>query len=78
MNSMWKVFHLREYAYGKTAGICVTMQTLPPPWRVGVMSFNHNEQKPKKFFGFEVGDSVTYIIVAILLIIFIRQVSVLF
>ena len=42
------------------------------------MSFNHNEQKPKKFFGFEVGDSVTYIVVAILLIIFIRQVSVLF
>lgn len=42
------------------------------------MSFNQNEQKPKKFFGVEVGDSVTYIIVAVLLIIFIRQVSVLF
>ncbi|MDP1933202.1 MAG: hypothetical protein Q8L60_17265 [Gammaproteobacteria bacterium] len=41
------------------------------------MSYN-KEQKPKKFFGMEVGDSVTYIIVAILAIIFIRQVSVLF
>ncbi len=42
------------------------------------MSHNINEQKPKKFFGCEVGDSVTYIFVALLLIIFIRQVSVLF
>ncbi len=42
------------------------------------MSFNNDEQKPKKFFGLEVGDSITYIIVALLLIIFIRQVSVLF
>ena len=42
------------------------------------MNHNNNEQKPKKFFGFEVGDSVIYIIVALWLIIFIRQVSVLF
>lgn len=42
------------------------------------MSYNDKQQKPKKFFGMEVGDSITYIIVAILLITFIRQVSVLF
>jgi len=42
------------------------------------MSYNDKQQKPKKFFGMDVGDSITYIIVAILAIIFIRQVSVLF
>ncbi|MEZ5527093.1 MAG: hypothetical protein R3F26_06115 [Gammaproteobacteria bacterium] len=36
------------------------------------------ENKPKKFFGMEVSDTVTYIIIAILTIIFIRQVAVLF
>ncbi|MEX1197475.1 MAG: hypothetical protein WEB57_06420 [Pseudohongiellaceae bacterium] len=34
--------------------------------------------KPGKFFGFEVSDTVTYIVVIVLAIIFIRQVSVLF
>lgn len=42
------------------------------------MSYNDKQQKPRKFFGMEVGDSVTYIIIAILVIIFIRQVSLLF
>lgn len=37
-----------------------------------------NGDKPKKFFGFEVSDTVTYLVVFILAIIFIRQVSVLF
>lgn len=42
-------------------------------------SDNRNDSnKPKKFFGFEVSDTVTYIVVAILALIFIRQVSVLF
>lgn len=35
-------------------------------------------QKPKKFFGMAVSDSVTYLIIVILTIIFIRQVAVLF
>ncbi len=43
---------------------------------------NSDEQdqnnKPGKFFGFEVSDTVTYIIIAILALIFIRQVAVLF
>lgn len=34
--------------------------------------------KPKKFFGFEVSDTITYIVVIVLAIIFIRQVSLLF
>ncbi|WP_339866199.1 hypothetical protein [Pseudohongiella nitratireducens] len=34
--------------------------------------------KPKKFFGFEVSDTVTYIVIAVLFVIFIRQVWVLF
>ena len=36
------------------------------------------EEKSKKFFGLELSDGVTYIIVVILALIFIRQVSVLF
>ena len=42
------------------------------------MSGSNQDQKPKKFFGMTVSDSVTYIIIAILAIIFIRQVLVLF
>jgi hypothetical protein len=42
------------------------------------MNYNDKDPKPKKFFGMEVTDTVTYIIVAILAIIFIRQVAVLF
>jgi hypothetical protein len=42
------------------------------------MSERDQNQKPKKFFGMEVSDTVTYIIIAILTIIFIRQVAVLF
>ncbi|MDX1490772.1 MAG: hypothetical protein R3332_05760 [Pseudohongiellaceae bacterium] len=42
------------------------------------MANNGGKKEPKKFFGFEVGDSVTYLIVAILVVIFVRQVSVLF
>lgn len=39
---------------------------------------NNKNDKPKKFFGFEVSDTVSYIIIVILAIIFIRQVMVLF
>ena len=42
------------------------------------MAERNQEQKPKKFFGMTVSDSVTYIIIVILTIIFIRQVAVLF
>ena len=42
------------------------------------MSENNQDQKPKKFFGMTISDSVTYVIIAILAIIFIRQVVVLF
>lgn len=47
------------------------------------MSFEDDEdttgnEKPKKFFGLELSDTVTYVIVIILAVIFIRQVSVLF
>lgn len=46
------------------------------------MSFEDEEEssqeKPKKFFGLELSDGVTYVIVIILALIFIRQVSVLF
>ena len=42
------------------------------------MAERNQEQKPKKFFGMAISDSVTYIIIAILTIIFIRQVAVLF
>jgi hypothetical protein len=42
------------------------------------MKYNENEPKPKKFFGMEVTDTVTYIIVVILAIIFVRQLAVLF
>lgn len=34
--------------------------------------------KTKKFFGFEVSDTITYIIVIVLALIFIRQLSALF
>lgn len=34
--------------------------------------------RPKKFFGFQVSDTVTYLVVIVLAIIFIRQVSMLF
>ncbi len=43
-----------------------------------MMSFEEDDEKPKTFFGLEMGDSVTYIIVFILAVIFIRQVSALF
>ena len=39
---------------------------------------NTGEGKSKKFFGLELSDGVTYVIVVILALIFIRQVSVLF
>jgi hypothetical protein len=39
---------------------------------------NNKGVKPKKFFGFELSDSITYVIVVVLAIIFIRQVMVLF
>jgi len=42
------------------------------------MSGNDKDPKPKKFFGIEVSDTMTYIVIAVLAIIFIRQVSVLF
>lgn len=42
------------------------------------MSESNQDPKPKKFFGMAVSDSVTYIIIVILAIIFIRQVAVLF
>jgi hypothetical protein len=42
------------------------------------MSAGKDKQKPKKFFGFEVSDTVTYIVVIVLAIIFIRQVMALF
>jgi hypothetical protein len=50
------------------------------------MSFDDDDQgsqdktqnKSKKFFGLELGDGITYIIVIVLALIFIRQVSVLF
>jgi hypothetical protein len=38
----------------------------------------HKEDKPKKFFGFEVSDTISYVVVAILAIIFVRQVMALF
>ncbi|MFM1896684.1 MAG: hypothetical protein RLZZ385_1758 [Pseudomonadota bacterium] len=41
-------------------------------------SQDDGEEKPKKFFGLELSDGVTYVIVLILALIFIRQVSVLF
>lgn len=39
---------------------------------------NNTGDKPKKFFGFEISDTISYVIVIVLVIIFIRQVSVLF
>jgi hypothetical protein len=38
----------------------------------------NNQDKPKKFFGFEVSDTISYIVVVILALIFIRQVMQLF
>ena len=38
----------------------------------------NNEDKPKNFFGFQVSDTVSYIVVVILALIFIRQVMQLF
>lgn len=42
------------------------------------MPKNDQEEKPKKFFGLEVSDTITYVVIAILAIIFVRQVLVLF
>ena len=42
------------------------------------MSSNDKDQKSKKFFGMEISDTLTYVIVVILAIIFIRQISVIF
>ena len=42
------------------------------------MSESERDQKPKKFFGMTVSDSITYVIIVILTLIFIRQVAVLF
>lgn len=39
---------------------------------------NNKGDKPKKFFGFELSDSITYVIVVVLAIVFIRQIMVLF
>jgi hypothetical protein len=36
------------------------------------------EDKPKKFFGFQVGDTISYVVVVVLVIILIRQVMALF
>ncbi|KKO12919.1 hypothetical protein [Pseudohongiella sp.] len=38
----------------------------------------NKEDKPKKFFGFEVSETLSYVVVVVLAIIFIRQVMVLF
>ncbi len=38
----------------------------------------NKEDKPKKFFGFEVSDTISYVIVVVLAIIFVRQVMTLF
>ncbi|ALO45838.1 hypothetical protein [Pseudohongiella spirulinae] len=38
----------------------------------------NDQDKPKKFFGFEVSDTISYIVVVILALIFIRQVMQLF
>jgi hypothetical protein len=42
------------------------------------MSSNDKDQKPKKFFGMEISYTLTYVIVLLLTIIFIRQVAALF
>lgn len=39
---------------------------------------DNQDNKPKKFFGMEVSDTVTYLIIFVLTLIFIRQVYVLF
>lgn len=38
----------------------------------------NKEDKPKKFFGFEVSDTISYVVVVVLAIIFVRQVMALF
>ena len=38
----------------------------------------NKEDKPKKFFGCEVSDTISYVIVVVLAIIFVRQVMTLF
>lgn len=38
----------------------------------------NQEDKSQKFFGFEVSDTISYVIVVVLTIIFVRQVMVLF
>lgn len=38
----------------------------------------NKEDKPKKFFGFEVSDTISYVVVVVLAIILIRQIMVLF
>lgn len=39
---------------------------------------NKKGEKPIKFFGFELSDSITYVIVVVLAFILIRQIMVLF
>lgn len=36
------------------------------------------ENKPRKFFGFEVSETISYVVVVVLAIIFVRQVMALF
>lgn len=38
----------------------------------------NKEEKPKKFFGFEVSDTISYVVVVVLAIILVRQVMALF
>ena len=47
---------------------------------IGVSDFmaGNKDEKPKKFFGFEVSDTISYVVVVVLAIIFVRQVMALF
>jgi hypothetical protein len=38
----------------------------------------NTEEKPKKFFGFEISDTISYVVVVVLVIILVRQVMALF
>lgn len=38
----------------------------------------NKDEKPKKFFGLEVSDTISYVVVIVLAIIFVRQVIALF
>ncbi len=38
----------------------------------------NKDDKPKKFFGFEVSDTISYVVVVVLAIILVRQVTALF